>query len=123
MADQRFEIPEQMREMAERNVAQAREAYAQFIEAARKAQDAVAQSSAAMTSGARELQERALRYAEENIEAGFAFAGDLAKVRDLKEAFELQQSFARQQMEAFAKQAQDLTRLVTEAAQKAQSKS
>ena len=51
---------------------------------------------------------------ERSLTAQLAF--DLARVRDLKEAFELQQSFAKKQMEAYATQAQELTRLMAAAA-------
>ena len=58
MADlPQFEIPEAMREMAERNVEQARSAYGQFLEMARQAQDVVAKSSDTMAQSAREIAE------------------------------------------------------------------
>ena len=123
MTDQKFEIPDSVREMAERNVEQARTAYSQFVEMARKAQDVALQSSQAMTSSAQELQAKTLSYAEQNVDASFAFATDLAKARDLKEYVEIQQRYAKAQMESFAEQAQDLNRLMSEAAQKAQPKS
>ena len=53
----KFEIPETVRDMAERNVEQARGAYSQFLDMARKAQDTVAKSTDVMAEGARELQE------------------------------------------------------------------
>ena len=50
MADlPQFEIPEAMREMAERNVEQARSAYSQFLDMARQAQDVVSKSSDTIT--------------------------------------------------------------------------
>ena len=123
MTDKQFDIPDGVREMAERNVEQARTAYSQFADMARKAQDVALQSSQAMNSGAKELQAKTLSYAEQNVDASFSFASDLAKARDLKEYMEIQQRYAQKQMESFAEQAQDLNRLMAEAAQKAQSKS
>jgi phasin len=117
-----FEIPAPVRDLAERNVEQAHQAYAQFMDAARKAQEMVAHSSEMMTTSARDVQDRAMRYTAANMEASFAFARDLARVRDLKEAFELQQSFAKKQMEAYATQAQELTRLMAAAAEKSRSR-
>jgi hypothetical protein len=84
-----FEIPETVRELAERNV---------------------------------EIQSRAMRYAEQNIDASFAFASDLARARDLREYLEVQQRWAQQQMQNYAQQAQDLGRMMAEAAQKSQPK-
>ncbi|HEY7670398.1 MAG TPA: phasin family protein [Hyphomicrobium sp.] len=115
-----FEIPEAVRELAERNVEQARTAYNQFVEMARKVQETVAKSQGAMASGAVELQMRIAKFAEENIQASFAFASDLSRARDLKEYIEIQQRYAQKQMRIYAEQAQELGRLMSEAAQKAQ---
>lgn len=117
-----FEIPDAVRDIAERNVEQARAAYSQFLDMARQAQDVVSKSSDAMAEGAREIQSRALRYTQDNLEASFNFASDLARARDLKEYLEIQTRFAQRQMKAYADQAQDLGRLVGDAAQKAQRK-
>jgi phasin len=116
---QQFEIPEPVRELAERNVEQARNAYQQFMDMARKAQDAVKKSQGAMAAGALDIQSKALHYAEENINASFSFAADLARARDLKEYLEIQTRYAQKQMQDYAKQAQDLGRMMSEAAQKA----
>jgi phasin len=119
MADKpTFEIPDTVREMAERNVEQARSAYGQFMTMARQAQDMVAQSSSVMAENAREVQERAFRYAQDNVDASFNFAADLAKARDLKEYLEIQARFAQAQMKSYTEQAQELARLMAEASQK-----
>jgi phasin len=117
-----FEIPEAVRELAERNVEQARTAYNQFVDMARKVQDTVTQSQGAMTSGAVEVQAQIAKFAEENIQASFAFASDLASARDLKQYMEIQQRYAQKQMQAYAHQAQELGKLMSEAARKAQPK-
>jgi phasin len=117
-----LEIPEAVREMAERNVEQARSAYAQFMEMARQAQHMVSQSQGAMTAGALEIQSKALKFAEQNIADSFSFAGDLARAKDLKEYLEIQTRYAQKQMQTYAQQAQDLGRMMTDAAQKARPK-
>jgi phasin len=117
-----FEIPEAVRELAERNVDQARAAYNQFIDMARQVQDTLAKSQGAMASGAMELQSKIAKFAEENIEASFSFAAALSRARDLKEYLEIQQRHAQKQMQTYALQAQELGKLLSEAAQKAQSK-
>jgi phasin len=121
MTDQAtLEIPATVRELAERNVEQARAAYAQFMDAARKAQDMVAKSSDVMAAGAREVQAKALGYAESNIDASFAFASDMARARDVKELMAIQQRYATKQAQAYAKQAQELGRLLADAAKMGQ---
>lgn len=120
--DQQFGIPDAMRELAERNVDQARQAYDQLMDVARQAQDMVSNSQEAMTAGALEIQEKAMKYAETNMSASFEFASRLAQVSDMQAALKLQQEFAHRQMQTYAEQAQELTRLMAEAPQKAQPK-
>jgi len=123
MADTpQFEIPPQMRELAEQNVTQARQAYNQFLDATKKAQDVVSRSAGAATDSAREAQSKAMRYTQDNMEANFDFASELAKAKDLKEAMEIQARYAQRQMQTYAQQAQDLGRLMADIAQKMQPK-
>jgi phasin len=117
-----MEIPAAMREMAERSVEQARAGYVQFMEMARQAQDMVSKSSDAVTSSAKEVQARAMRYAQENMDSSFTFASDLARARDLKEFLEIQQRYAQKQAMTYTQQAQELGRLMADAAQMAQRK-
>jgi phasin len=114
-----FEIPSSVRDLASKSVDQAREAYNRFIEAARQAHDVVAKSSDVFASGAREINEKAVKYTEANLQANFELAQRLVHAKDLKEALDIQNQFARQQMETFAQQAQDLSRLLAQSAQKA----
>lgn len=117
-----FEIPEAVRELAERNVEQARTAYNQFMDMTHRVQEALTQSQGAMASGVVEMQTRIAKFAEENIQASFAFASDLSRARDLKDYLEIQQRYAQKQMQAYAHQAQELGQLMGEAARKAQPK-
>ena len=115
-----FEFPEAVRELAERNVEQARSAYNQFIDMARKVQETLSVSQGAVTSSAAEMQTQIAKFAEQNIQASFAFATELSRAKDLKEYIEIQQRYAQKQMQTFAHQSHVLGRLVSEAAQKAQ---
>ena len=113
---QAFEIPQQLRELAEKNIEQARTAYGQFMDAMTQAMSAwLSAPSEAMTSGFNAVQERAIQFAKENADAGFALAGELTKAKDLQDVLRLQSSFAQKQMESYARQAQDLGRLMAEA--------
>jgi hypothetical protein len=114
-----FEIPEAVREIAERNVEQARSAYTQMLDMTRQAQDLVVKSQGAMAASAMDIQARAMRYAEKNIDESFRFAADLARARDLKEYIEIQTKYAQTQMQAYAQQAQDLGKMMADAAAKA----
>jgi phasin len=114
-----FEIPASVRDLASKSVEQAREGYNRFIEAARQAHEMVSKSTDSFTAGAREINEKAVRYTEANLQANFELAQRLVLAKDLKEALDIQNQFARQQMEAYAQQAQEISRLVAQSAQKA----
>ena len=114
-----FESPASVRDLASKSIDQAREAYNRFIEAARQAHDVVMKSSDVITSGAREINEKAVKYTEANLQANFELAQRLVHAKDIKEALDIQNQFARQQMETYAHQAQELTRLIAQSGQNA----
>ena len=118
-----FEIPQQLREIAEKNIEQARTAYGQLMDAMTQAMRAWISAPSEMTSGFKAVQERAIQFAKENAEAGFALANELTKAKDLQDVLRLQSSFAQKQMESYARQAQELGRLMVEATRSASSKS
>ena len=118
----KMEIPEAVRAAAEKNLEQARGAYGQMVDMMRKSQEQLARSSESMTETAIDLQGKMLRFSEENLDAGFKLAGELARARDMKDFFEIQNRHAQRQMQIYALQTQELGRLMAEAAQKAQPK-
>jgi hypothetical protein len=120
-----FEIPQQLRELAEKNVEQARNAYGQFMDAMVKATGMwmTAMPSNEMTSGFKVVQDRAVRFAKQNAEACFALATELTNAKDVPDVLAIQSRYAQTQMQAYALQAQEIGRLMTEAAQAMQPKS
>lgn len=119
MTQNPFEIPQQMRDLAEQNVEQARQAYGQFMDAMTQAMSFWSKSLPAndMSAGFRAVQDRATKFAKQNAEAAFALASDLASAKDIQEILAHQSRFAQSQMQAYALQAQELGRLVAEAMQ------
>ena len=114
------DIPQEMRELAVKNIDQARAAYSQLMDAAQKAQEmmkALIPSNPAV-QGLNEAQERAMRITQQNLDASFALANELTKAKDLTEALQIQSRHAQLQMHAYALQAQELTGMVSEAAKK-----
>lgn len=123
MADiPKMEIPEAVRAAAEKNLEQARGAYGQMLDMMRKSQEQLTRSSETMTETALDLQGKMLRFSEENLDAGFKLAGELARARDMKDYFEIQNRHAQRQMQIYGLQAQELGRLMAESAQKSQPK-
>ena len=114
--DQKFEVPQELRHLAEENVERARLLYLQFM-------DGVAQAIATWSSasseviapGFREVQERAVEFANENADAAFKLAKDVAQAKDLHELIDLQTRYVQSQMKWYADQTQEFGRLMARA--------
>jgi hypothetical protein len=118
-----FEIPPELRDMAEKNVEQARAAYGQFMDFLSQAMGAWAGSPGAeMGGGFRAVQEKAIAFAKENAERSFALASDLARAKDMQEVVTLQSRFVQTQMQTFGIQAQQLSWLMADAMRNLQPK-
>jgi hypothetical protein len=120
MADNPFEIPRQMRDLAEQNIKQAHAAYEQLIDFMTKAVDAWmgAMPSNGLATGFKDVQGRAAEIAKKNADSGFALVEKIAKAQNFQEIVTLQTQFAQDQMKAFTTQTQELYKLIGEAFQK-----
>jgi len=114
-----FEIPQQLRELAEKNLEQARAGYGQFMDAMTQAMGMWAQGAPAhpMTAGFKVVQDRAIKFAKQNAEAYFNLASELAHAKDLTDVTGIQARHAQTSMQTYALQAQELGRLMMEASQ------
>ena len=122
MQPTRFEIPEQMREVADKSVKQARSAFEQFLDATQKAVAQAEGSTKFMGEGAADLSRQSLAYLEENIAASFDLAQRLVQARTMEEMAALQQEFLRRQMAAVAEQGKTLGAMAAKAAAPAKPK-
>jgi hypothetical protein len=124
MTQNPFEMTQQIRELAKKNVEQARAAYGQYMDAMTQAMGIWSKGipENQMTSGFKVVQDRAIGFAKQNAEAGFALAAELAKAKDIAEMMSMQNRYAQTQMQSYALQAQELGRLMTEAVQGMQSR-
>jgi len=111
-----FEVPTQVREMAEKGVEQARKAYDEFVAAANEASAKAEGSAESLRSGAADLNKKALSAAEESVNASFDLATSLVKAKDLQEALELQTKYVQTQMQRFGEVARDMGEAATKAA-------
>ncbi|ACK51275.1 phasin [Methylocella silvestris BL2] len=104
MIDIPQQIPTQIRDLAEKNFEQAREAFLGFIGAAQKATG----SAEALPSSAKEAVTKAMSFAESNVNAAFDLAQKLLHAKDVQEVFSLQSEFAKSQLQAIQNQAKEL---------------
>jgi phasin len=103
-----FEIPSDMRAMAEKSVEQARVAFNNFMTAAQEAAAQFEGQAKAAQEGARDLQEKAIKYTERNVANTFEFADRLVHAKDASEFVRLQTEFIQTQLKELAEQAKDL---------------
>jgi len=116
MQPTRFEIPEQMRQMAEDTVGQARKAVEEFLDATQKAVASAEGSARTMREGVADVSRQSLAYIEQNIAASFDLAERLVKARTVEEMAALQQEFLSRQMAAAAEQGKALGAMSSSAA-------
>jgi len=107
MAD-RFEIPSEMRAMAEKSVDQARQAFDGFVTAAHKAVSTFEGQAETARKGAKDVTEKAMTFVERNIAASFELAQQLVRAKDIQEVLRLQADYVRTQMQALTEQAKEL---------------
>lgn len=111
-----FEIPEQMRQMAEESVGQARKAVEDILDATQKAVASAEGSARTMGEGVADLSRQSLAFIEQNISASFELAARLVQARTVEEMAALQQEFMRAQMTAAAEQGKALSAMASRAA-------
>ncbi len=111
-----FEIPAEMRAMAERSVEQARIAFNNYINAAQEAVGTFEGRVKATQAGAKDMSMKAMTYAERNVATAFDFAEKLVHARDIQDLVRLQSEFVQTQMKALGEQAKDLGESATKAA-------
>ena len=122
MADTPFEIPQQMRDLADQNIKQAHAAYDQLTDFVTKAVGAKmgAMPASPMVEGFKEVQDRATEIAKKNADSAFALVEKIAKAQNFQEILTLQTQFAQDQMKAFTTQTQELYKQIGETVQNVQ---
>lgn len=99
-----YEIPTEMRDLAEKSVEQARKAIDGFMGAAQKTVDTFEGSATTVQSGAKDATRKTLTYAEQNISAAFDLAQKMVRAKDMQEAMQIQGEFVKSQFESMQTQ-------------------
>lgn len=110
-----FEIPNEMRAVAERTVDQAKAAFQQLMQAA---QDAVSNLERGEKGqvGALDISKKTISFAERNVLSAFELAQNIVQTKDIQELVPMQTEFLRSQMRALGEQVKDLSETVSKAA-------
>ncbi len=112
----RFEVPKDMRAMAEAGVEQARKAFDKFIESAQATAGSLEERGATVAAGAKDIGAKAIAYAEKNVQASLDYAQSLLHAKDLVEVMRLHSEYVQAQMRTLAEQANEMGQIVSRAA-------
>jgi phasin len=108
-----FEIPAEMRALAEQSLEQARLAFDKFSAAAHEAVNTLEGRAKTAQAGAKDVGEKAMSYAEENVSNAFAFAQKIVQAKDVNDLMQLQAEFVKTQMHTLSEQAKALGQTAT----------
>jgi len=106
-----FEVPSAVRDLAERSIDQARQAFDSFISTARSTSGKAQSSAELARKSTQELGSHAFQAAEQNVKATLDFAQTLVQAKSLQEAMQLQAEFTRSQFAVVQAQAKELSNL------------
>jgi phasin len=117
--DVRFEIPKEMRSMAEASVEQARKTFERFLEGAKATAGSIEERNATMRAVAKDIGSKAIANAETNVQASLDYAERLLHAKDLPEMMRLHSEYVQMQMRALAEQASEMGQTVGRTAMEA----
>jgi phasin len=112
----RFEIPREVRSMAEASFDQARKAFEKFLSGAQATAGTIEEKGEVVRAGAREISAKAISYAEKNVQASLDYAQSLVHAKDLTDIMRLHSEYVQSQMRSLAEQASEMGQAVSRAA-------
>jgi phasin len=118
-ARDRFEIPKEMRSMAEASFEQARKTFEKFVASAQAAAGSLEERNASVRVGAKDVSQKAIAYAEKNVQASLDYAQSLLKAKDVTDVMRLHSEYVQGQMRSLAEQASEMGQIVSKAAMEA----
>jgi phasin len=113
---ERFEIPKEMRSMAEASFDQARQTFEKFLSGAQATAGSIEERGASVRAGAKDISAKAISYAEKNVQASLDYAEKLLQAKDLTEVMRLHSEYVQAQMRSLAEQASEMGQIVSRAA-------
>jgi len=105
-----FDIPADMRALAEKSVEQAKQAFDIFMTAAQRVVSTAEGQTSNAQAGVREVGELAMGFAERNVASSFEFAQKLVQAREPKDVMALHTEYVNTQIAALTDQAKELSK-------------
>ena len=112
----RFEIPKEMRSIAEASFDQARKAFEKFLATAQQTAGSIEERGAGVRAGAKDVSAKAISYAEKNVQSSLDYAQSLLHAKDIAEVMRLHSEYVQAQMRSLAEQASEMGQIVSRAA-------
>ncbi len=112
-----YEVPAEMRDLAEKSVDQAKKAFEGFVAAAQKAAGQADSTAVSVQTNAKTIGTKAMGFAESNVKSAFDLAQKMVRAKDMQEIFRLQAEYARAQLTTMQEQAKELGSIMQGAAQ------
>jgi phasin len=109
---ERFEIPKEMRSMAEASVEQARKTFEKLLASAEATAGSLEERGATVRAGAKDVSAKAITYAEKNVQASLDYAESLLHAKGLPEVMRLHSEYMQTQMRSLAEQASEMGQIV-----------
>jgi phasin len=116
---ERFEIPKEMRSMADAGLEQARKAFEKWVASAEATAGSLEERGATVRAGAKDIGAKAITYAEKNVEASLDYAQSLVHAKDLPEMMRLHSEYVTSQMRSLAEQASEMGQIMGKTAMEA----
>src|SRR6266700_5146699 len=107
-----FEIPKEMRSMAEASFEQARKTFDKFLSGAQAAAGSIEERGATVRAGAKDVSAKAIFFAEKNVQASLDYGQSLLHAKDLAEVMRLHSEYVQAQMRSLAEQASEMSQTV-----------
>jgi phasin len=114
-----FEIPKNVRSMADAGFDQARKAFENFLAGAQSTAGSLEERGATVRAGAKDVTAKAMTYAEKNVQASLDYAQSLLHAKDIGDVMRLHGEYVQSQMCSLAEQASEMSQIVGRAAMEA----
>src|SRR6266567_4867868 len=112
----KIEVPAAFREIAEKSVAQCKDAYEKMKAATEEATDLLEDTYTTAAKGSADYNLKLIETARANTNAAFDYARELLDVKSFSEIIELSTAHARKQFEAVSEQSKELAALAQKVA-------
>jgi phasin len=114
-----FEIPKNVRSMADAGFDQARKAFENFLAGAQATAGSLDERGATVRASAKDVTAKAMTYAEKNVQASLDYAQSLLHAKDIGEVMRLHGQYVQSQMRSLVEQASEMSQVVGRAAMEA----